>query len=256
MKPRTRQDAIVNVVGEKGRVTVEELADLLGASRETIRRDLTSLSEQGKLRKFHGGAALPRQDVEGPFQARMAVNARLKRQIAITATSIFEPGDTLFIDTGTTTLNFAEELAKCSGLTVITNSSAIARVISLSETDSRVFLIGGEFQGDNQETVGTLAIDQIRVFRTRHAVLTVGGLDANAGAMDFNIEEAQVARAMIEQAELVTVLADSSKFDCNALFEVCKFDKIDTLVCDQAPTGDLLASLKKMQVNIVTTESI
>jgi DeoR/GlpR family transcriptional regulator of sugar metabolism len=254
MKLQQRHDAIVSIVGEKGRVTVEELAELLAASRETIRRDLTRLSNQGMLLKFHGGATLPRPDVEGPFQARMAVNARLKRQVAIAAASIFEPGDTLFIDTGTTTLSFAEELAKRNGLTVITNSSAIARTISLGETENRVFLIGGEFHGDNQETVGTLAIDQIRVFRTRHAVLTIGGLDAKAGAMDFNIEEAQVARAMIEQAELVTVLADSSKFDCNALFEVCKLDKINTLVCDQAPTGSLLESLKKMQVNIITTE--
>jgi len=254
MNPRQRHDAIVNLVSEKGRVTVEELAELLGSSRETIRRDLTKLSNQGKLLKFHGGATLPRPDVEGPFQARMAVNAHLKRQIAIAAAAIFVPGDTLFIDTGTTTLSFAEELAKCNGLTVITNSSAVARTISLGETENRVFLIGGEYHGDNQETVGTLAIDQIRVFRTRHAVLTIGGLDAKAGAMDFNIEEAQVARAMIEQAELVTVLTDSSKFDCNALFEVCKFDKIDTLVCDRAPSGRLLEVLEQMHVNIITTE--
>jgi len=254
MKPKRRQDEIFDCVSEKGRVTVEELAELLGASRETIRRDLTLLSNKGKLLKFHGGATLPRRDVEGPFQARMAVNPEAKRRIAKTAASIFEPGDTLFIDTGTTTLSFAEELGKRSGLTVITNSSAIARTISLSETDNRVFLVGGEFQGDNQETVGTLAVDQIRVFRTRHAVLTIGGLDAKAGAMDFNIEEAQVARAMIERAELVTVLADSSKFNCSTLFEVCKFDKIDTLICDHAPTGGLLESLKRLQVDIITTE--
>src|SRR3990172_9073298 len=131
LRPEARRERIVQIVREHERVTVDALAEALGTSKETIRRDLTDLAERGRLRKIHGGATLaePRvygPDFEGPFQARLLENADAKRAIARRAIQLFEPGETMFVDTGTTTLLFSEELAQASGLTVITNSAAIA----------------------------------------------------------------------------------------------------------------------------------
>jgi len=251
MKPDDRQKLIANLIRGKGRLKVETLADELGTSRETIRRDLTALADKGLVRKIHGGAMPPRADTEGPFSQRMLENAAAKQRIATAAAGLFEAGDTLFIDTGSTTLCFAEALAKRTGLTVVTNSSAIAKVLSQAEAGHRVYLLGGEFNGDNLETGGELALEQIRAFRANHVVLTIGALEARAGAMDFNIEEAQVARAMIAQSQSVTIIADESKFDHIAAFEVCPLERLDRLVCDAPPSGELARRLEAAAVEIV-----
>ena len=196
---------------------------------------------------------LPSVGFEGPFRDRMTANAAAKMRIAQAAARLFSPGETLFVDTGSTTVFFAEIISKISGLTIITNSVEIARIISLGTGGRKVFLIGGEFCGDNRETVGSLAVAQISAFRAHHAVLTIGALDTRVGAMDYNIEEAQVARAMIDQAERVTVLADSSKFDHIAAFEVCPLSRIGTLVCEETPKDGLAQSLQAAGVRVTDT---
>lgn len=251
MTPRERQALIVEQVRHSERVFVDDLAESLGASRETIRRDLTALANRGVVQKFHGGATMPHPGTEGPFQARMALNAPAKQRVAAAAAKLFKPGDALFVDTGSTTLYFAEALAEVGGLTVVTNSSGIARQLGLNGSEDRVFLLGGEFQVDNQETVGTLTLQQIKSFRPSYAVITIGALHAEAGIMDYDFDEAQVALAMIEQAARLIVLVDASKFDQLALIGICGLGEIDVLVCDAAPGGALAEALARADVEIV-----
>lgn len=254
MKIHRRQINLVEIVRKNGRASVEELANHLGTSRETIRRDLTQLASSGKIQKIHGGATIPRVFGEGPFLQRLSENVDAKIKVARAAASLFKPGETLFIDTGSTTLFFAEEVARMAGLTVITNSTEIARTIAKANNDSRVFLLGGEYNVDNSQTVGTMVAAQIRSFRAHHTVLTIGALDKRTGAMDFNIEEAQVARAMIEQSEELTVLSDISKFDTLASFEVCPLAKINRLVSDARPPNDICETLQAAGAQIVLPE--
>lgn len=140
---------------------------------------------------------------------------------------------------------------KTDNLTVITNSAEIAATIGARNNSIRVFLLGGEYNADNRETCGLMAIDQISGFRANHAVLTVGGIDAEAGVMDFNIDEAQVARAMLNQAESTIVLADSTKFNRIASFSVGMFDRFDCLVCESKPIGPLADALARKSVKIL-----
>ncbi len=251
MKIKQRQRRILEIVRQQDRATVEELSTLLGISYETVRRDLTDLEKTGKIQKIHGGATLPRMFGEGPFQQRMADNAEAKISIAKAAAPLFSKGDTVFIDTGSTTLYFTECLTEISGLTIITNSTAIARIASIAESDNRVFLLGGEFSSNNHQTVGTMVATQARSFQAHHAVLTIGAMDAKAGAMVFSIEEAQVAVAMIEQSQSLTILVDSSKFDKIASFKVCSLDQIDRMVCEKKPSGDLAKALTAAGVDVI-----
>ena len=253
MNPAARRVEIVNIIRERDRVAVEELAASLHISRETVRRDLTVLARAGKIQKFHGGASLPTVIGEGSFQERMRENVKAKVRIAASARTLISPGETLFIDTGSTTLYFAEQLAELANLTVVTNSTEISRILCSEAEQSRTFLLGGEFNCDNQQTVGSLAISQIRSFRAHHAILTIGGLDARTGAMDFNIEEAQIARAMIDQAESVTLLVDASKFNRIASFKVCSLERVTNLVCEKNPTGKLHQALLKAGVHILAS---
>jgi len=252
MNPIDRRVEIVNIIRQFKRITVEELAEILHLSRETIRRDLTELAQHGKVLKFHGGASLPLVTDEGTFRNRMSENVSAKVLISEEAVKLIMPGETLFIDTGSTTLYFAERLTNVPGLTVVTNSAEIARTMSLAKSQSKTFLLGGEFNGDNRQTIGSITISQIQSFRAHHAVLTIGALDARTGIMDFCINEAQVAQAMIKQAESVTILADQSKLGRIASFEVCSLKKITNLICNESPSGKIKTALQEAGVNIIT----
>lgn len=253
MTIRKRQAKLVEIVRRQEKVSVEELATILNASRETIRRDLTQLSEIGKILKVHGGARMPRVLGEGSFKQRQSEHVDAKLEIAQLAAPLFHPGETLFVDTGSTTLFFAEAIANANvkGLTVITNSTEIARTFSTANSPSRTFLLGGEFSANNSQTIGAMTTTQIRSFRAHHAILTIGALDARSGAMDYDIDEAQIARAMVDQSESVTVLADSSKLGALASFEVCPLTSIDRLITDKAPPDSILEELETAGIKVV-----
>jgi DeoR family glycerol-3-phosphate regulon repressor len=254
VKPSTRHDEIVRLVRCAGEMTVDQLAESLSVSRETVRRDLFNLDCEGRIRKFHGGARTNpnpagAHSAEGPFALRMTENINAKRRIAHTAAGLLSPGDALFIDTGTTTLLFAEALAVLPPLVIITNSWKIAAAAA-TNADHKVFLIGGAYGVDAGESLGHLAVEQIRKFRARHVFLTVGGVDGHS-VRDFDAQETEIARAMIERAEMVTVLADSSKFTKRGIFEVASWDKIHRLVTEEAPTGDIADAAMSKNIEIL-----
>ncbi|KGB80886.1 MAG: DeoR/GlpR transcriptional regulator [Confluentimicrobium sp.] len=250
MKPKQRQKRIVEFVGQHGQTSVEALARQFDVSAETIRRDLAHLAETGALQKIHGGAKRLRLHTEGSFQERMAEHFEAKQVIAGKLAVLVEPGDTLFIDTGTTTQICAEALAGVGGLTVITNSLGIATTLGRAGNGTRVFLLGGSFSGDNSETVGPIALDQIAQFQADHAVLTVAALDPVVGAMDSNFDEAQVARKMINHARNTVVVAHRAKFGRKAAFRVCRLDEINVLVCDEAPDEAFAAALDAARCDV------
>ncbi len=250
LTPRVRQARIAALVRKRGRVTVEALAARFDASHETIRRDLALLAEAGVVMKVHGGAKLPRRREEGAFEERMAANEAAKREIAAKAAGLLGAGETIFVDTGSTTLMCAEEASRIAGLTVVTNSPRVAAVFGRGEGRARVFLAGGSYDPDYDETVGPMTIAQLRGFHADHAILGVGALDARAGAMNVSFDEAQVAQTMMEQADRVIMLADSSKFDRRAAFAVCPLEGIDHLVCERPPEGALAEALTAAGVNL------
>jgi DeoR family glycerol-3-phosphate regulon repressor len=253
MKPELRRERIVDRVRERERVSVEELAEWLGSSRETIRRDLTTLADLGRVRKYHGGATLAEVRREDRFAQRLVDAVHEKRAVAVAAAALFPRGSTIFVDVGTTTLMFADALAGREDLTVITNGIDIARKLAFSGV--KVFIVGGEFNPETAESVGTLALEQIGRFYASDAVITVAGLNAS-GAMDFQLDEAQIARAMIAQARVLTVIADGSKLGRDALFQVCPLEAVDRLVVDRAPDAPLAEALATAGVKVILADPL
>lgn len=248
MKPRDRQALIAEIIHERGEMSVDALATTFAVSLETIRRDLGQLAEFGRLQKVHGGARRLRLHAEASFKERMDEDAEAKRAIARKVADLVEPGDTIFIDTGSTTLVCAETLARLGRMTVITNSVRIAQVFGASPSDHTVYLLGGTYSTDNAETVGPLALEQIQGFQADHALLTVAAVDPAVGAMDADFDETQVARAMIANARHVFVLASRSKFVRKAAFRVCRLEEIDVIVSDGEAPPTLLAAAEAAEV--------
>jgi len=251
MRPRERQLQITELVHSQGKASVDHLAQHFATSAETIRRDLTILAANGKLRKIHGAALALRDFGEGLFAQRMQLNAAAKRQIADKACALVTPGDTLFIDTGSTTLLLAQALAPIDNLTIVTNSTAIAAAISSANDSASVFLLGGAYRQDNRQTCGAVALNQITGFHANLALLTVAAVSAEGGMMDFSEDEAAIARAMMTHAERSIVLADASKFDRVAPFVVASVGQVDTLVCDRTPGGLLNQRLQQAGVDVI-----
>jgi len=256
MKPGERRERITAVVREASRASVDELASMLDISRETVRRDLALLSEQGVLRKVHGGAVHFQTARESPIDDRKAAARSEKIAIAHAAARLFAPGDSLFIDAGTTTGYFAKALGRVGSFAVITNSVVIAAELWNAPNRSDIYLLGGKYFGDNQEVLGPLAVEQIHNLNADHVVLTIGAMDATGKCMDFSADEAFVARAMIASARRTTILADSTKLERHALFQVCEASQIDRLVTDKPPPRDLAEALKAAEVEVIVAGTV
>ncbi|WP_244611155.1 DeoR/GlpR family DNA-binding transcription regulator [Ensifer sp. M14] len=257
LQPSKRYEEISRLLDHSGEMTVEDFADRLGVSRETVRRDLTRLDAMGKLRKFHGGARTASRgnaaiEAEDPFTQRMAQNTDAKKRIASAARRLVASGDSLFIDTGSTTVAMAEALVALHGLVVITNAPRIAAIVA-GNPSHKVFLIGGAYGVDAGESLGPLALEQIAKFRARHVILTVGAIDATS-IMDFDLQEAEVAKAMIERSDRITVLVDHSKFNRRGVFEVAPLSAIDSLVTDNRPDAALVEALTAAGIELIIAE--
>ncbi|WP_158270875.1 DeoR/GlpR family DNA-binding transcription regulator [Thalassorhabdomicrobium marinisediminis] len=250
LRPTVRRAAIHEIIEKAGRASVDALAERFDASTETVRRDLNALAKTGKVRKVHGGAVKVSITPEGLFEERLAINAQAKQEIAEKLAKMVEPGQSIMMDTGSTTLVCASALARVRDLTVITNSVRIAQTIDRARNGSRVILLGGTYRTDNSQTVGAQTCSEIRRIRTDHVVLTVTGIDGS-GAYDFSEHEAQIARSMVDNTGALTVVADSSKFGRNATFKVCSLERVDRLILESNPHPDVKAALVAAGVAVI-----
>ncbi|NIR29413.1 MAG: DeoR/GlpR transcriptional regulator [Gammaproteobacteria bacterium] len=251
MIAQQRRRVILAHLSRADQVTVNQLATELRASKETIRRDLADLDAQHLLRRVHGGAVPAQTGAEEAFNRRALQHRTEKQRIGTRAAELFKSGDSLFIDAGTTTAAFAGALARLSGLTVFTNSMEVAARLWAGPGEIRVHVLGGDYYGEVAETLGAETVHQINRLRADHAVLTVGTVDAEGGFMDFNMDEATVATAMVRSARTVTVLADHSKLGRTSQVRVCALSPVARLVTDAPPPATLAEALERGGVEVL-----
>ncbi len=239
----------MKIVNEEGTCTIAQLAEQLGVSQESIRRDVRPLATVEKLVRLHGAVALPHHFAEAPFEKRMREGASAKRAIARHAAAKIIDGDSVMFDTGTTTSLVARELLTRKNLTVVTNSSDIARTLA-TVNGNTVYMAGGKLHGDNGAAFGALAVDFLNSFSVRYSFISIGAIDAEAGVMDYQLDEAQIARAVLKQGQTSYIVTDASKFDRRALVQVCGFDGFDGLITDATPTPEIAGQLNESGVAI------
>jgi len=244
-----RQSDLLRTIRERGTAALSDLAREFNVSQETIRRDVKRLAAEGQVLKRHGNVAVPHSIGEAPFERRLRENAEAKRAIARRAAERVEDGDTIILDTGTTTSIFARELLKRANLTVITNSSDIARTLA-TVNGNRVYMAGGELNGDNGAAFGPSAIDFVAQFRAKHAIVTIAGLTAELGPMDSHLAEAEFARMVLSRGENRVILTDHSKFERMALIRICGFEDFNRLVTDAVPPPSLAARLEQAGIAV------
>jgi len=230
-----RQVTIMKALTQHGACSVTDLARQLEVSDETIRRDVKAMADKGLVEKVHGGAALPHLLREPAFRKRMERNAGEKERIARLAAAQVRNGDSVMLDTGSTTAYVARALAGHADLLIVTNCTDIAgRLVARN----RVYLAGGELRADDGAVFGDTASRFVEQFRARYAVLSIGAIDRD-GLMDFYLQEAEFSRAVMARADQTIVVADHSKFGSHAPVKVCGFEAVDLLITDRAPPPEL-----------------
>ncbi|ERH65886.1 alkaline phosphatase [Pantoea dispersa EGD-AAK13] len=257
MLQETRLHRIRALLSTQHQLSTERIIKELGISRETARRDIISLEAQGLARRVHGGLVALESPPEPPLQVRRNAQAREKRAIAAAAVQHLQPGQTLFLDAGTTTTLLAEELRTMSGLTIITNSLQAALALSAAEEhetlNNQVLLLGGMMMAGAQQTRGEMTVGEIYRYRADVALLSPVGIDARNGASSFHPHEAAIAHAMVQQASRTLLLADHSKLGVISRTQYAPVGDIDLLICDggAAKPGALNALQQALAVQVV-----
>jgi DeoR family glycerol-3-phosphate regulon repressor len=245
-----RHTEIMRILADEGTVTISGLAARLGVSLETVRRDVRPLTENGSVLKIHGAVGLAGQVGEAPFQRRMRENAEAKRRIAREMAQLIHDGDSVMLDTGTTTSFVARELLGHRRLTVVTNSSDIARTLA-TVNGNKVYMAGGELRSDSGAAFGVSAIEFIAKFSVTHAIISAGAIDAGSGVMDFDLEEAEFARMMLSRGDQSYVVTDHTKFGRRGLVQVAGFDAIGHVVTDEAVSEEIAAMLDEAGTTLI-----
>lgn len=249
MGPSKRHRDILRLLEQDGTVAIAELARKLNVSLETVRRDIRPLAGNGSLVKMHGAVSLPSIVGEAPFEKRMRENSEAKKAIAAAVAGTIRDGDSIMMDTGTTTSFLARELLGHRRLTVVTNSSDVARTLA-TVNDNRVYMAGGELRSDNGAAFGTTAIDFVGRFSVTHAVISTGAVNAD-GMMDYDLEEAEFARMVLTRGQRALVVTDHSKFGRPGLVKVAGFDAITELATDKTPPPDIAEALRTAGAEIL-----
>ncbi len=229
--PAERHRRIQEVLRERQVVRVSALSEMLGVSEVTIRRDLEDLEHRGLLERTHGGAiAAQRMQIEPAYFEAVSRNPTEKRWIGEAAARLVLPGDTVFMNGGTTTLQVFRHLS-LPGVKVVTNHLGMA--MESSDREVELILVGGEYRAPSHSCVGPFATEAIRKVFASRAFIGVEGLSRRAGLTTPAAPEAEIARLMIEQTHgQVVVVADHSKLGTVADFAIAGLDRVDVLVTD------------------------
>jgi DeoR family glycerol-3-phosphate regulon repressor len=249
LRRHDRQQEIVTKLRAKGMLSVMGLAEELGVSDETIRRELRVLETEGVVVRLHGAVRLAPPAIEGPLDRRMQENAEAKMRIATAATAYISDGDILFIDSGTTSCYVAKALGNHNSLTVITNSLTVAEELG-GINGNQLFLAGGQMDYNYRAFSDRTAQEFVAGFTPHLAILSVGAVHAEHGLMDFHAGEAAMSRIAYATSQRVLLGADASKFGRFGMMSTAALRDVDILVTDQPLDPDYAAAFVHAEVVI------
>jgi DeoR family fructose operon transcriptional repressor len=223
-----RRDSILQVIEQQGFVSLHELVSRLGASESTVRRDLEYLDGIGQIRRTRGGAAYTGDSIT-PFEERRAAALPEKQWIGRVVAELIPQGETILLDGGTTTLEVARCLAGKS-LQVVTNSLPIANLLA-QHASIELILIGGYLYPRTGVALGPLATAALAELHVPRLIMGTGGI-TEKGLFNSNTLLVESERLMLQAAEEVWVVADSSKFGRSALAYLCELSKVTRMIVD------------------------
>lgn len=229
-----RLDLTLRLVQGSGRLSVTELAQRLGVSEMTVRRDLAALERQGLVRRVHGGAVAARPREEGGgFAAREAWQAATKDRLGAAVAALVEPGSRVLLDAGTTTVHVAAHLAGRAPLTVAVLSLQAAQRLA-DQPGIDLLVVGGRSRPGERSLVGPLALRTLESLTFDCFVMSIGGVHAEQGWTEFSLDDAAVKQAGLAQSTRTVTVADATKLGVRAFSRVAPLGAVHAFVTDAA----------------------
>lgn len=251
MMAEERRTQILQLVRSAGRVKVNDLSRRFNTSAVTIRNDLNELHQCGLVLRSHGGAVLPDTILrESPVQERLKAHSDEKRRIGAMAATLIHDGETIILDSGTTTLEIARQIKKRLGVHIITNGVNIAAEL-LDARDVQTFIIGGMVRGESASISGRYSEEMLDQFSADKMFLGGSGCDLDFGVSGANLEETVVNRAMMRIAREIILVADASKFSKRSMSRIAPFTEIDTVISDTSLGEDIQVKLRSIGCNLI-----
>lgn len=250
-KRATRMADILDLISERTEVSLPELASIFGTSPATMRRDLTTMAEQGLITRTHGGARAIAPLSERPATLKDTRFREAKRRIARAAAArVPRQRYAVALSGGTTTAGVARELADYSALTIVTNSLSIAGLVA-RHPKLKVVMTGGILRPQSMELVGQLAEGTFATVNVGMAIVGADGISADGGVTTYDETEARTNHAMVSHARTTVVVADSSKIGNVALAPVAAASDVDILITDGDADPVQLQKLRNAGITVV-----
>jgi DeoR family transcriptional regulator of aga operon len=254
-----RWNALLELLTETGRISVEDAADRLTVSQATIRRDFDQLAQQQMITRTRGGAVVNGVSYDLPLRYKSAKHAPEKQRIGTAAAALVAPAMVVGLTGGTTTTEVARALASRPDLagtgpdgpqlTVVTNALNIANEL-LVRSRMKIVVTGGVIRPQSYELVGPLATGILRELTLDLAFLGVDAVDPALGAAAHHEGEAAMNSLLASRARRVVVIADSSKLGSHAFARVCPIERVESLVTDDEATDEQVAAFEAIGVRV------
>jgi DeoR/GlpR family transcriptional regulator of sugar metabolism len=253
-----RYQTIIEIIADKGKISVGDIVRLFDVSDMTARRDIKMLEQSGLLRRVHGGAVSSLgRSYEPPYSIRSSRATQAKEAIGRAAVELIFDGDSIVLDVGTTTLEIARALKDRRNLTIITASLPIANEIVSKyslEFDIRLILAGGIVRARELSMIGHIAQETYSQFHVDKAFIGVGGLNLNSGLTEYNLEDALVKKPLLKNSQRKIVVAEGEKFGRTAFATIGPLSSIDTIITDESAPQEMIKSLRDMDIEVIVVQ--
>jgi DeoR family transcriptional regulator, aga operon transcriptional repressor len=246
-----RRNRILNLLHEHGRITVEALATRFATSPVTIRTDLATLEAAGELERTHGGALLKRDDNDPPIHVKQSLHHAEKVRIARVAASLIQDGETVILDSGTTTAEIAKQIRKLDvrSINVITNALNVAALL-MDAPHVRLIMPGGILRPESNSLSGHMAEAALSDLHADRLFLGADGVDPELGVMTPHLPEAQLNAKMIAISRQVIAVADSSKLKRRNISLIARVEQLHMLITDSGADRAVVAELEQRGVDV------
>jgi DeoR family transcriptional regulator, aga operon transcriptional repressor len=246
-----RRRRIRDLLRDHGRVTVDALASRFGTSQVTIRADLSALETVGALTRTHGGAVPSTDEADAPLGIKKLRHHAEKVRIANAALALIRDGETIILDSGTTTAEIARGLRTLplTSVNVITNALNIAALL-LEVPSVRLIVPGGILRRESNSLSGPLAESALANLQADRVYLGADAIDPEIGVMTPHLAEARLNAEMIRISQQVVVVADSSKLQRRNISLIAKVEQLDMLITDRGAPDQAVADLRTRGVEV------
>lgn len=253
MNSTDRHEQILNLLRTRTSVQIVELSDALEVSRETVRKDLTELDQQGLLTKVRGGAISKGTTTESAYDARSRKNKLAKQEIAARAAHYVDEGMSIFLDYGTTTYMLAAELMNYHQLTVVTNALPIANLLSTARGVT-IIIPGGVLRSNENSLYGPPTLRNLDHLNMDIGFFGCAGVDPEAGVTNHHMFETSVSTHALGRCRRRVLLADSSKLGVIAANTTARLSDFDYLISDSSDATALYSANGEDGPEVIITE--